>query len=558
MSLAACRQRESKEREGAFLVARVTTDEHPLLLATLPPSGKQQRLAYAVVAAFVVAFAITVPFAHTPLPRVDAWIPIFMAALVINDFITAALLFSQFSISQQRALQVLAIGYLFSGLMVIPYALTFPGIFAPTGLLGADLQSAVWLYNVWHIASPLSVIVYELSKGASNRISVSEKSVRIDIGLSVAIVIAVVCTLTWFVTTQHDHLPQLYLDSTHLSPLAQFTGRTIFLTCAISLALLWFRRDSVLDLWLMVTVCAWLLEITLQGLFLTSRFSIAWYMGRIFSLIASSVVLIVLLSEMTTLYAHLARSAMRQRSARQARQVAMDAMAASIAHEINQPLAAIATNGHAALRWLTRAAPDLDEACAALKRIVNDSHRANEVISGIRSMYKKDMHGRAWLGVNDLLRDVLTTVDVELRIHRGSVSTELREGLPQLFADRGQMQQVFQNLITNAIEAMRAVPDRACLLCIKSDIIQDPPQVVVTIEDSGTGIDEKDKNLIFEPFFTTKSAGTGIGLTICRSIIESHGGSLRAAANHPYGTIFEVVLPIDAEAAVDKGTDPRG
>ena len=103
-----------------------------------------------------------------PLPRLDAWIPMFMAALVINDFITAALLFSQFSISRQRALLILAIGYLISGLIIIPYALTFPGVFAPSGLLGAGLQSAVWLYIVWHIASPSSVIVYELFKGASN------------------------------------------------------------------------------------------------------------------------------------------------------------------------------------------------------------------------------------------------------------------------------------------------------------------------------------------------------------------------------------------------------
>src|SRR5450432_1269158 len=129
-----------------------TTVEQPLLLATLPPSDRQRQLAFAIITIFVAAFAITVPFAHTPLPRLDAWIPIFATALVINDFITAALLFSQFSIARQRALWVLATGYLISGMVVIPYTLTFPGVFAPTGLLGADLQSAVWLYLVWHTA----------------------------------------------------------------------------------------------------------------------------------------------------------------------------------------------------------------------------------------------------------------------------------------------------------------------------------------------------------------------------------------------------------------------
>jgi len=118
--------------------------------------------------------------------------------------------------------------------------------------------------------------------------------------------------------------------------------------------------------------------------------------------------------------------------------------------------------------------------------------------------------------------------------------------LPQVFADRGQLQQVFQNLIMNAIEAMRATPERFRVLRMRSDIIQDSNQIVVSIADSGTGIGEKDKNRIYEPFFTTKSTGTGIGLTICRSIIESHGGVLQASANRPSGTIFEVVLPIEA------------
>jgi len=173
-----------------------TTDESPLLLATLPPSDRQRRMAFAIVASFVVAFLITVPFAYIPLPRLDAWIPAFTSAIVITDLITSALLFSQFSIARQRALLVLATGYLFSALIVVPYALTFPGLFAPTGLLGADLQSAVWLYIIWHMASPLSVIVYELFKNPNDRTTPpSHEPLGSRISLSVAIVIAVVCAL---------------------------------------------------------------------------------------------------------------------------------------------------------------------------------------------------------------------------------------------------------------------------------------------------------------------------------------------------------------------------
>ena len=233
---------------------------------------------------------------------------------------------------------------------------------------------------------------------------------------------------------------------------------------------------------------------------------------------------------------------MKQRQDREGRQIAMDVMAASVAHEINQPLGAMVTNANAALRWMANATPDLDEARAALERIIKDGQRANQVIGGIRSMFKKDIHGRAQLSVNDLVREVATMIEVDLRTQRVSISLELREGLPQCIADRGQLQQVFLNLCANAIEAMRSV-DRARLLRIKSDIIKESSHVLVTIEDSGTGIDGKDIDRIFQPFFTTKASGTGIGLAICQSIIESHGGSLQVSANNPHGTIFHVVLP---------------
>jgi signal transduction histidine kinase len=208
-----------------------------------------------------------------------------------------------------------------------------------------------------------------------------------------------------------------------------------------------------------------------------------------------------------------------------------------------QPLGAIVANGNAGLRWLERATPDVDEARAAFTRIVNDGRRESEVITSIRAMFKKDIRGRVRLGVNDLVREVLAMIDRDLRTERVAVSLELRDGLPQLLVDRGQLQQVFLNLMVNALEAMRPVTGRARVLRIRSDIIPASSSVAVMVEDSGTGIDRKDEVRIFEPFFTTKSAGTGVGLTICQSIIQAHGGSLRASANNPYGTIFHVVFP---------------
>jgi signal transduction histidine kinase len=234
---------------------------------------------------------------------------------------------------------------------------------------------------------------------------------------------------------------------------------------------------------------------------------------------------------------------MRRRGVREARETAMDAVAASIAHEVNQPLGAVVSNSEAALLWLKKKPPDIGEVQRALEDVVNAGHRASDVIGSVRTMFAKNLRGRVRLPLNNIVQDVLAMVDGDLRTHRISVSTELREGLPQLLVDRGQLQQVFLNLMTNAIEAMSFVADRSRRLAIKSDFVPESSGIVVTIEDTGTGIHPKDKDRIFESFYTTKGTGTGMGLTICRSIIESHGGSLEASANSPHGTIFRVTLP---------------
>jgi signal transduction histidine kinase len=531
---------------GVISIVRETSGEHQFLLAALPPSQGQIRLALGVVTVLLVAFVVTAPFTNTQLPRVDAFIPAFETAIVINDLITSILLFSQFFIVRRWALLALANGYLFTALIVIPHVLTFPALFAPTGLLGAGLQSTVWLYIFWHAGSPLAVIVYVLleDRNAESGTSVPERSPAAVIGWSVAIVTAMVCGLTWVAVAGDGLLPSVFLDRVEMNrSLSSLFGGLIMSLDAVALALLWLRRRSVLDLWLMVMCCTWLLEAVIAAVLINSRFSLGWYAGRIYALIATLFVLVVLLSEATTLYAHLARSVMRQRGEREARQIAMDAMAASIAHEVNQPLSAISLNSQSALLFLARTPPNIEEARAALESIAKDSVRGSDVIASLRAMFKKDVHGRVWFSVNDLVREVLAMVDVDLRTQRISVSTELREGIPRLLADRGQLQQVFLNLIMNAIEAMRSITDRARLLRVRSDTIQGSSGVLVTVEDSGTGIDREDRDRIFDPFFTTKSSGTGIGLTICRSIIESHGGTLRASANKPYGTIFHVALP---------------
>ncbi len=521
-------------------------EEHQLLLATLPPSTTQIRLALGVVLILVAATALTLPFANIQLPRVDAFVPTIATAIAFNDLVTAALLFAQFSIMRSRALLVLANGFLFTSLIVIPHALTFPGAFTATGFLGAGLQTAPWLYVFWHVGSPLAVIGYALLKDTGINNAASRWPAKAVIGFSIVLVALVVCGLTFAAIEADKFLPSILTNTieanrSHLILSGLFVGSLP----AIALGLLGRRRRTVLDLWLMVMCCAWLAEIIVTCS-VTTRFSLGFYTSRIFFFVAVFSVLLILLSETMSLYANLIHSTLRRRSNKEGRQMAMDTMAASVAHEVNQPIAVMTFNSEAALILLSQTPPNIDEARSALDAIMADGARASAVITSLRAMFKRDTHRRVGVDVNELLQEVLTLVGSELRSQDVTVSTELQGTLPKLLADRSQLRQVFLNLIINAIEAMRLVTDRARLLQIRSDLMQGNSGIHVTIGDSGPGIDTKDKNRILEPFFSTKATGTGIGLAICKSIIETHGGYIRVSDNQPHGAVFHVALPDDA------------
>ena len=229
---------------------------------------------------------------------------------------------------------------------------------------------------------------------------------------------------------------------------------------------------------------------------------------------------------------------------------AVGQMAASMAHEINQPLASIALGCSASLRWLAKKPPNLKEVQAALNRMSDATHRAGQVIDSIRTMFKNDSREKTVLDVNQVIRDVLALLHFELQNHQISTQTELSPKLPPVLADGVQLQQVIVNLITNAIEAMDAVTDRTRTLGVKS-AIRDPDGVSITVEDSGPGIESENVDRIFHPFFTTKSQGMGMGLSICRSIVEAHNGRLSARAANDRGSVFQIELPAGDVVAPD-------
>ena len=244
-----------------------------------------------------------------------------------------------------------------------------------------------------------------------------------------------------------------------------------------------------------------------------------------------------------------AEEALRQAHAdlaRISRVTTMGELTASLAHEVNQPIAAAVTDANTCLRWLNRDQPDLDEARQAASRVVKDATRAAEVISRTRLLFKKGTAKSELVDINEVIREMVALMRSEITRHSISVRTKLADDLPQITADRVQLQQVLMNLMVNSIDAMKE-SDGTRELAIDSQRAENH-QLMILVSDTGPGLPREHADKIFNAFFTTKPHGTGMGLRISRSIIESHGGRLWASDNSPRGASFHVTLPIEAEA----------
>jgi C4-dicarboxylate-specific signal transduction histidine kinase len=224
----------------------------------------------------------------------------------------------------------------------------------------------------------------------------------------------------------------------------------------------------------------------------------------------------------------------------------MGELTASLAHEVNQPIAATVANAHACLNWLAGDTPNLAEARASAMSIVEDGTRAADIISRTRLLFKKGTPQRELVDVNDVIREMIVLLRSEVSRYSISVRTELAAHLPQVMGDRVQLQQVMMNLITNSIDAMKDV-DGTRELAIKSERAEHD-QLMVCVSDTGVGLPPQQADQIFLAFFTTKPHGTGMGLSISRSIVELHRGRLWAADNAPRGATFHVILPTTAQA----------
>lgn len=296
-----------------FAVLDVAVEEQTDVLSNLPAGRRQRRLAWAIIAISTVVFLILVPFAKVALRPVPAFIPIYQSALLVNDLITAVFLLGQRQLSRSHGLSLLAGGYLFTALMSTVHALSFPGLFAPTGLLDAGPQTTAWLYMFWHSGFPLFVIAY-------TRYGLEEQPPgegRITILSTVASILSLVCGLALLTTLGQDLLPLIMQDN-HYTPAMILVVSAVWLLNLLALSALSRRRPySMLDLWLIVTMCAWLFDIALSAVLNAGRYDLGFYAGRIYGLLAASFVLIVLLHEHGKLYVQLIklRNSDRERAA---------------------------------------------------------------------------------------------------------------------------------------------------------------------------------------------------------------------------------------------------
>jgi len=238
------------------------------------------------------------------------------------------------------------------------------------------------------------------------------------------------------------------------------------------------------------------------------------------------------------------RERLRQDLAHVNRVSMMGELAASLSHELKQPIAAAVTSANGALRWLQRDQPNVERACETTTRIIKDGTRASEIIDRLRSLYKKSPPTLELVDVNEIIREMAVLLRGEANQYKVSMPTHLAADLPEITADRVQLQQVLMNLMLNAIEAMK---ETGGVVSVRSQLDQDG-QLLISVSDTGVGLPAENADRIFDAFYTTKPQGSGMGLAITRSIVESHGGRLWATANGGPGTTFNFTLRVEAEA----------
>ncbi len=517
-------------------------EPNSISIATAVPSDRQRTLALAVVLIVIAAFVSLAPFATIRLARVDSFVPVTQAIIMVTDLLTAVLLFNRILFIYSHRVLVLANGYLFSALVVIPQSLSFPGAFSPTGLLGAGPQTTTWLFNFWHFGFAASVLAYAVLSGEkpnARRLVKPSRPVYWSVGINVALVLA----LTIVTTIGEPYLPVLLLNELGFAPLHYSFAAAMLIMVALAIALLCIRERSVLDLWLTVAMCVLLAELATITFLISGRFTLGYYSTRAFSVVVSTIVLIALLSEAARLYHRLWQMNASLHRERENKLMSIEAVMAAMSHELRQPLTAISANSDAGLIVAEQSPLNVSEIKQILKSNHEDSQAASLMLSSMRSLFKPIDQQMESVDLNEVARSSVRLLRKETARVGVKVHFDIAADLPTVSARAGQLSQVMINLIQNAIDAMDGLTNRTKTLRIATRRVGSE-SVCVSVEDTGRGIDPDKLEAVFDVFVSTKKSGMGLGLALCRMIIDQHGGEISVSSEVGKGTRFEIVLPV--------------
>lgn len=519
------------------------------LLSSLPAGHSARRLALAVVAASAAIFLAAAPFAKTPLPPVPAFLPIYQSALVLVEVITAVLLFSQFAILRTQALLVLGSAYLFSAFMAVFHALSFPGLFSQTGLLGAGPQTTAWIYFLWHGGFPLLIIVYALLRDGARDGERVRGSPSVAVLVAIAGAMGAAGALAYLTTAGHDSLPVIMAGDKDASTKV-FVAACTWTLSVVAATVLWRRRQySVLDLWLMVVMCVWIFDVALASVLNGGRYDVGWYAGRVYGLLAASFVLLVLLTENGTLYArllgaHEGEHAQRLRAeettvALAAANRELEAFSYSVSHDLRAPLRAV--DGFAKMLEEDYSATLDDEGKRLLSVVRANSTKMGQLIDDLLEFARV---GRAKLLKANV--DVAALVDeviAEVAEDRRAVFEVAQ--LPAARGDRGLLKQVWVNLVSNAVKYSGKRDQPRIQIGAKAG----GGENIYWVRDNGAGFDMRYAGKLFGVFQRLHGPdefpGTGVGLAIVQRVIARHGGRAWAEGKVDEGAAFFVSLPAE-------------
>jgi signal transduction histidine kinase/CheY-like chemotaxis protein len=570
------------------------SDSDPPFLSTMRADAHDRRLALAAVLASAVAFLLAAPVAKTPLAPVWAFIPAYEAALIILDIVTAVLLLGQFRILRRCSLLVLAGGYVFTGAITLLHALTFPGLFSPTGLLGAGPHSTAWLYMFWHGGFPFAVMVYAWLKREGRDATVPPARTRAAVVATCGIALCAAAAASALATAGQGLLPPIMQGSRYL-PAMIVVVSTVWTLSLLALVALWRSRPhSVIDLWLMVVCCAWLADIALSAVLNAGRFDLGFYAGRLYGLLAASFVLMVLLLENGKLYAGLVQAHGReQERGRDLQQLSAELegvngrlaaknreledasrqkseFLANMSHELRTPMNAII--GFSEVMKDGLLGDITDEQRDAVVHIYNSGEHLLALINDILDLSKVEA-GKMTLDVeqtrlNVLLNDCLSTFADKAARRRIALRFTPLPGDDRVLADPRKLRQIAYNLLSNALKfspdggevqlsaqtVARADPGLQAPAEMSTRLLPFPPGewdefIEVRVRDTGIGIAGENLTHLFQTFrqidsaITRRTQGSGLGLALVKGFANLHGGTVGVASAPGKGTIVAAWIP---------------